>query len=257
MFRIIRNYCALLVILIALSYADEIDEAIKLFNNFKFDEARKSFQEILKQKPKGPRIPEVYFYLARLFTEVESTTSYYEYIIDEYPESRFGDKAYLELAKLDFAHKEYDKTIARINLLREKYPQTIILDQALFWLGLAYMGNNDKRNGVLTLKNLVESFPDSPWSLRAKSVLQSEKEPSEIKGQNYTIQIASFRSHDNAQKQLDKLKESGFTGQVSKFVVGKDTFYRVWIGEFKTQEEAKDYLAKLDSLGYKGNLVKK
>lgn len=257
MLRTIRNCCALSVVLTAFALGEDIDEAIKLFNNFKFDEARKAFQEILKKKPKDPRSPEIYFYLARLFSEPESTVAYYELIINDYPESRFGDKAYLELAKIDFARKEYNKAINRLNTLKDKYPETIVIDQALFWLGLAYVGNSDKRNGILTLQGLVEKYPESPWTTRARSVLQSEKQPTEIKGERFTVQVGSYRSYVNAQTQMGQLKKEGFSCQISKFSVGSDTFYRVWVGEFATHEEAKNYLTKLDSLGYKGNVVKK
>ncbi len=257
MFRTYRNWLTLLLIFVTLGLGDEIDEAIRLFNNFKFDEARAVFQEILKKQVKGPRTPEIYFYLARLFSEPESTVFYYEHIIAEYPESRFCDKAYLELAKISFAREDYNKSIILINTLKEKFHESIVLDQALFWLGLAYMGANDKRNGVLTLKVLIETFPNSPWASRAKSVMQSEKQPTEGPKGDYTIQIGSFRSLNNVQKQIDQLKEKGLVGEVSKFFVGPDTFYRVWVGNFKTHEEAKAYLIKLDSLGYKGNVVKK
>ncbi len=253
----IRSSCTLLLIVGAFSFGDEIDEAIKLFNNFKFDEARKAFQEILSKNAKDPRTPELYFYLARLAAEPESAAFYYDKIVSDYHDSRFCDKAYLELAKADFAREEYARAIQRLILLGEKFPDAIVLDQGLFWLGLAYMGSGDKRNGIITLKSLVETYPNSPWSARAKAVLRSEKQPIEEKGAPFTIQIGSFRSQANARSQIEKLKSKGLVGDISRFVVGPDTFFRVWVGEFKTQEQAKDYLTKLDSLGYKGNVVKK
>ncbi|MEO0226055.1 MAG: SPOR domain-containing protein [candidate division WOR-3 bacterium] len=253
-----RIWCSLfLAIAIASASGDEIDEAIKLFNDFKFEEARKAFQEILKKESRDPRIPEVYFYLARLTPKPESAEVYYNIIITDYPDSRFSDKAYLELAKMYFAREDYTRAIMRLNELKEKFPESIVLDQVFFWLGLAYMGANDKRNGILLLKSLIETFPNSPWAARARSVLRSEKQPIEEKESAFTVQIGSYRNQVNAKNQLEKLKARGLDATISQFTVGRDTFYRIWVGEFNTLEQAKEYLRTLDSLGYKGNVVKK
>jgi hypothetical protein len=59
--------------------------------------------------------------------------------------------------------------------------------------------------------------------------------------QNYTIQVASFSSRINAQKEADLLKKKG----MSPLVVAKGKFSVVCVGNFSKREEAETLLPKL------------
>lgn len=232
-------------------FAQNVDEAIKLFNTFQFDKARKIFEEIAKDE-KNPRIAEVYYYLGRLSINPDSATMYYRRIINGYPQSRYVDIAYLEIAKIAIGQDNFKDALVTLNELRKNYPDSELKDEVLFWTGVAYIESGDKDVGYKTLQELINTYPKSIWSSRAKNFVPQTTPPKEF----YTIQVGSFRNKENAEKRIEELKAKGFDARIVEASIMEKIHYRVWVGEFETMEQAKSMALKLDSLGIKGNVVK-
>ncbi len=249
-YRII--FC-LLIIPLSL-FAQDIDEAIRLFNAFQFEKARELFVRITNDNS-NPRIAEAYFYLGRLSLNPDSSLGYYQRVIKGYPQSRFADLSYLEIAKTNITLKNYRNAIVTLNEMLRQFPETGSKDEALFWLGVSYLSSGDEKQGASTFENLKRSFPKSIWADRAKTIAPgSEVVP---RGEEYyTVQVGSYRGRDNAEKYVRDLQEKGLTARIVQALVMGNTYYRVWVGQFEKIEEAKAYALKLDSLGIKGNVVK-
>ncbi|MBI5208081.1 MAG: SPOR domain-containing protein [Candidatus Firestonebacteria bacterium] len=80
--------------------------------------------------------------------------------------------------------------------------------------------------------------------------------PKEVSDYKFTIQIASFKSTINAEKDKKKLEERGFETELKSADLGaKGTWYRLRVGKFKTTEEAKTELWKVKSIGYSNAIV--
>lgn len=231
--------------------AQNIEEAIKLFNTFQFEKARSIFEELAKDV-NNPRIAEIYYYLARLTTNPDSSILYYQRIINNYPESRYADIAYLEIAKITIAQGKYKNALITLNELNNNYPNSELKEEIQFWFGIAQIESGNKEEGYQTLRNLINTYPKSIWANRARNLIP-QTEPHKV---YYTVQVGSFRDKENAEKILEELKTKGFSGQIVEATVMGKLHYRVWIGEFETMEQAKSLLAKLDSIGIKANVVK-
>jgi TolA-binding protein len=231
--------------------AQDIDEAIRLFNASQFDKAHKVFKELLKNED-DPRIAEVYYYMARLSISQDSTLYYYNMIIREHPQSRFADISYLEIAKLNVAHSDYRNAIIFLNELLKNYPDTNLKDEVFFWLGISQIESGNKEQGIKVLENLIATFPKSTWAIRATAIIPGRTSTQEY----YTVQVGSFRKEDNARKNIEDLKTKGLEARIVETVINNSTFYRVWIGQFSTIDDAKKFALRLDSLGIKGNVVK-
>ena len=96
-----------------------------------------------------------------------------------------------------------------------------------------------------------------------QQVAVSEKESVETSkpppaGQPYTIQVAAFKSDQDADKLVAELKQKGFSAYraIGK-VPGKGIWYRVRVGDFKNKAEAGSTIAKLKTAGKKPILVNK
>lgn len=234
-------------------FAQNIDEAIKLFNTFQFDKAKEAFTALARNK-NHPRIAEIYYYLGKLAVHPDSAIYFYKLIIDNYPQSRYGDIAYLEIAKIFIGQEDFKNAFFYLNELINRYPNTELKDEVLFWSGIAYIETGNKTSGYQTLQELIKRYPHSIWSSRARDLLPPG--PSPAAKEYYTVQVGSFRNKENALKRVAELKEKGFEARITEAVVMEKIHYRVWVGEFETQEEAKALVAKLDSLGIRGNVVK-
>ncbi len=231
--------------------AQNMDEAIKLFNAFQFDRARAIFEELAKDES-NPRIAEIFYYLARLTTNPDSSIQYYRRIINGYAQSRYADVAYLEIAKIRIAREDYKNALITLNELTRNYPTSELKEEILFWTGIAQIESGSKDAGYKTLQELISTFPKSIWSGRARNIIPQTQSVKEC----YTVQVGSFKNRDNAERKVEELKLKGHTGRIVEASVMEKLYYRVWVGEFETVEQARSYAAKLDSAGIKGNVVK-
>lgn len=234
-----------------LLFAQDIDEAISLFNSFQFSRAKEIFQALQKDKD-HPRIGEVYYFLGRLSVNPDSAVHYYYKVINEYQQSRYADIAYLEIAKINFARKNFRTAIANLNELTKRYPDSEYRDEIMFWLGVSYISVEDAARGDEILVELQRTFPQSVWSERAANITQTKS----IEQEYYTIQLGSYRNKDNAEQYAATLRDKGLDVRVVEALVKGQIYYRVWTGQYLTIEQAKEYMLKLDSLGLKGNVVK-
>ncbi|HLF17654.1 MAG TPA: SPOR domain-containing protein [Candidatus Omnitrophota bacterium] len=68
----------------------------------------------------------------------------------------------------------------------------------------------------------------------------------DLKQVPFTIQIASFKTKDAAQTNLNKILEKGYDGFiVSKNLGEKGTWHRIYVGIFQTKPQAEEILTKV------------
>jgi TolA-binding protein len=235
-------------------FAQDIDEAIRLFNSFQFDRAREIFREIIK-KEDSPRIAEAYYYLGRLSVNPDSALAYYNVVIVNYPQSRYCDISYLEIAKNRIAREKYKNAIVTLNELLRKFPDTNLMDEVLFWLGVSHMSSGQEEQGIRVLENLRKTFPKSLWSERAASIMPATHVP-EVAKEYFTIQVGSYLKKVNAERHAQQIREKEFAVQIVEALVKGKTYFRVWVGKFPNIDEAKTFSSKLETMGIKGNVVK-
>ncbi|MBE0432463.1 SPOR domain-containing protein [candidate division WOR-3 bacterium] len=234
-----------------LLFSQDIDEAIRLFNAFQFNQAKEIFNELRNEKG-NVRIGEVYYYLGRLSVNPDSAVRYYYEVINEHAQSRYADAAYLEIAKINIARGNFPTAIANLDALLKRYPDTEHQDEIMFWQGISHISIDDRERGEEILKTLQRTFPKSLWSERASNVTQKK----EVTEEYYTVQLGSYRSKENAEKAATALREKGIDVRIVEALVKGQTYYRVWAGQFVSLERAREYSLKLDSLGVKGNVVR-
>ncbi len=231
--------------------AQNIEEAIKYFDSFQFNKAKAIFLQLTKDES-NPRIAEVYYYLARLSVDPDSSIMFYRKIIDKHPQSRYADDAYLEIAKICIARSDYKNSILVLDELLKNYPDTELKEESLFWLGIARLESGNESEGIKLLNELKEKYPKSIWAVRASTVT-SDTPPQSV---YYTIQVGSYRNQELAKKCAEELKKNGFEAKIVEAFIKDEVFYRIWVGKFETIDQAKLIQQKLDSIGYKGNVVK-
>jgi len=107
--------------------------------------------------------------------------------------------------------------------------------------------------------------PESPKADSQKAVPQKPKQekvpavsPTNTAGPVYTIQAASVKDPKDADRLVEKLKQSGYPAyrEIGK-VPGKGIWFRVRIGEYRGKAEAMDVMDKLKKQGLKPILVMK
>ncbi len=75
-------------------------------------------------------------------------------------------------------------------------------------------------------------------------------------GPSYTIQVASYRSLDDAINQMHLLDKKGFVSNRTQKEIDGTVWYRVRCGSFATRKDAQAFLDKLEAVGFKGLILK-
>jgi len=103
----------------------------------------------------------------------------------------------------------------------------------------------------LELTNSEPAKPSEPAKIESKG----DTKPA---GKPYAIQVAAFKSAEDADHKVAELKAKGFSASraIGK-VPGQGIWYRVRIGDFRTKAEADDTMSKLRKAGMKPILVER
>lgn len=93
--------------------------------------------------------------------------------VKKYPKSRIAANAQYWLAESHYGLKEYDKAIVEFDEMRRRHPQSDKAAAALLRQGFAFAELGEKLNARLVLQDVVDKYPQSPESGRAKQKLKS------------------------------------------------------------------------------------
>jgi outer membrane protein assembly factor BamD len=173
----------------------KIAEAQYLSENF--EEAAASYSAYLKEHPRDERVPDVLYYLGMSFyrqmlsmdrdqTATEKALQTFTRLQSDYPADKRAEDVALLVQRCRnrlAAHEVYvgrfylrtDKYQAAVNRLTgmlEAYPQAESRDEALFYLGSAYLKLQQKEQGTATFDTLFEQFPQSPYLDKARKILK-------------------------------------------------------------------------------------
>jgi len=110
-----------------------------------------------------------------------------------------------------------------------------------------------------------KDFPDSrddasSESLKpAKAALEPVSEEARHKTQPFSIQVASLRSLEDAERLAARLRKQGYTEIYRTIgdIPGKGTWHRIRIGYFSSKSEAESVIKQMRKDGYKPFLVKR
>lgn len=120
-------------------------------------------------------------------------------------------------------------------------------DGALYLWGVSALQLDHWEEGRLVLERLISQYPESPWRIQAREVLQQGRF-------YYCVQVGSFSSERNAEKLSSEMKHRGYASEVSEGVLGGKRFYRVRIGRFGSRMEAEGELKRLKQEGFPGRI---
>ena len=175
----------------------ELKVADCYFFKKEYTEAIGLYEEFKKFHPFHGEIPYVIFQIGlSYFKQMKSkdrdqgatrkALSNFELLIANYPPSVFTEKSRekvkicrerlaeneLYIAKFHYKKKKYQGAKARLEAMVKIYPEVDTLDEALFYLGKSHLklGETDVARGVFT--DLVQNYPDSKFSDKAKGELQ-------------------------------------------------------------------------------------
>jgi cell division septation protein DedD len=116
----------------------------------------------------------------------------------------------------------------------------------------------EKKAPTPQVKKEVAEEPAKKAEVVTKAKVQPPSTPGTPPAGTYTVNLASFKPKDSADKYVEELKKKGIDAYVWKVDLGeKGTWHRVVVGHFPTLEEAKKYKENLIEKGISGTYITK
>lgn len=179
-----------------LSTAAEIMIADAQFKDKNYIEAAVSYEDFRKLHPNNEKASYAQYQLGlchlNLATKIDtdqtplkSAITAFEGCLRDYPQSKYAPDARKKLEECRAKESEYEiyvgrfyyrtekysSAITRLKDALEKFPTSPANDQALFYLGQAYLESGDKIKGKETLQRLISDYKTSKHAPDAKKLL--------------------------------------------------------------------------------------
>ena len=188
---------------------------------------------LINLKEKYPDDPSVMFLDAVLKENGQEAVVIYQNIVDNYPKSKYADAALYRIFSYYYALGLYDTAREKLKQLKESYPESpyiSIADQNLS--ALENNGNEEELNN------------------------EEEKKPLPEEVYKFTIQAGAFTNAENANNLATEFDNAGIYSWVGEKSVGGTTFHVVYAGKFVKYEDAENFLQVLNSrFKLNGNIV--
>lgn len=138
--------------------------------------------------------------------DAEKAVDLYQRIVDEYASSPWADDALNRLAQYSYAVGAY-------------------------------------RTARSYTEKLAKDYPQSPFVPADQRKAEQKKEGAGER--SYAVQVGAYSKEADARRQLEKLKEKGYTAYLREKDVNGKTVHAVWLGIFSEFSQAQAFAGKL------------
>jgi TolA-binding protein len=140
------------------------EEAAKLYNEKKYDEAQKNFQKILYEFPSSPLAPQAAFYRGEclfLLERYEPAVGAYDTYLKSYPEDPQRSVAMFHWAVSLFNMKEFVKSAEAFEEFAESFPDDPLAANARMNAALSYVKSEEMESAAQAFRRYAELYPNS------------------------------------------------------------------------------------------------
>jgi tetratricopeptide (TPR) repeat protein len=143
------------------------DDAVSLFQDGRFKEARSAFLHRLELSPDDP---EALYYLGQLVAEAARSRQFLERLIRVHPGHRLARDAAFDLAEADYAHPagRYLSARRRYRDFLSAYPDNALAATALYRIGLTYLVVHEPDSAIVAFDETIDRFPESEVAALAR-----------------------------------------------------------------------------------------
>ena len=103
----------------------------------------------------------------------EESQLLFQQFVNENPSHEYADNAYYWMGEIYYTQGEYGLAVDEFQKVPELYPGGNKVPDALFKLGLSYLGLKNSKNAEKTLKQLIDAYPQSSAAQLGRQKLAS------------------------------------------------------------------------------------
>jgi tetratricopeptide (TPR) repeat protein len=231
--------------------SQSVSEVIEMIKEGKFQQAKIQLKEFKKNKKPSDS---VLYLLGLLTTNGDTASSYYERLLNIYPESRYNDDALLRLAQIRYAKGLYLAAQNQFNKILDNYPQSPLNPKCQYWIGLCHLAMGQKDSAAFCFNKIITNFPKSDTyklalqelqNLKTITTLATNKSVNENLYIRYAIQVGAFTHQNNALIRKAFFEREGYQVNLRTKTKNGTVFYLIWVGSFDTRKEGLKFKEKL------------
>ena len=175
------------------------------------------------------------------------------HVITSFPKSAYADYAFFRLGQYFYFKGQYSVARRYFSRVFRNYPESDLKDDSQYLYCQSIIAQGKVDSARLFLKAFVQNTKRSPFvdaaildleslgGLPQTSLIQSAPASTNI---SFAIQVASYKSFDDAKSALHKLSRVFPHVQVGQKTLGNTTYYHLLVGRFDSKAKATEY-AKL------------
>lgn len=167
-----------------------------------FDAAGKALNEMITDFASHPNLPDELYGIAKgygYWERHEEEKSIYQQIIQNYPNSKYADRARLGFARANvqslIISQEYDEAQAALDKLIVDFSKNPNLHEALYWIAERYIWLNKFEDAINICQQIINNYPDSSWAMKARLSLSKAR----------TLSLVASQDYKNAEIALDEM----------------------------------------------------
>lgn len=256
--RSIRLLLALLALLAPRLQAQEdpqLRDAVRLAREGLGDSARAVVRRMLTDwQATDPRYPDALYTMAVVAATAQDKRLHLQRVGVEYSQSSWADDARLELAQLDYAERNFPGAVAHVARLLADYPLSSLRAPAALWgsraaiethelplacqwatLGIEAAGGDvELRNQLQFQRQRCEGMLQVESPAVSPPATPTDRRPAEPAGPRWFVQVAAFRTRDQAADLVRRLERA----RVPASVVSEGGFQKVRAGPYPSRDRA-------------------
>ena len=127
---------------------------------------------LVRLSPQFPVLP--YNQGIKAFTEenYDGARRYFKQVMDKFPQTIIVDQAAYHYAMCHYREKDWEQTLQSLEWLMETYPETSRAAEVLYHMGLCYLHQGKTGQARVWFQKTVDQFSGSIWANFAKDRLQ-------------------------------------------------------------------------------------
>ena len=181
-----------------------------------FNDARASFEHLLREYPQARALPDILFGLAEShyqLGEFESAIGLYERILAEYPRDTTADHSQYNMAWCLIELKREEESMVAFRALLQSYPQSEFASAAQFTLADDAYNRRSYEEAIRGYRLVKERYPEDPVAAQVPRLISEIEEA--MAYEHYELALALMDSAEVAEQGIRKKKY--FERAVSSF----------------------------------------
>ena len=228
------------VLIFSILSSQNVDLYFSLIKEGELDGVKENLPELLS---KFPNDPGVLFLRAALTEDGESALRQYEYVVENFPKSKYAPEAAMKIGEYFYARGLYTQCASLLKNIPIKYPRYPQMQRLTDLMINSFNAIGEADSAKYYSLIIKSMFPAIETNVELKNSKLSQVFSFKKKTGNlgpYVVQIGAFSSEGNAKRLKLQVSQLGHDVSINRVDSNGKTFYAVRVNRYKSKRKAEE-----------------